>query len=223
MKNPEFQCLKRIQARFDISSHTLKTLSTAGKILTIKTSENGNRLYNLRSIESYFGLDSQTTKEKKNFIYARVSSGHQKADLQRQIRDLQQQFPEYEVIQDIASGLNFKRKGLQTLLEHVLQGTVSTIVVTYKDRLCRYGIELLEFIFKKFGTQLLVHSNTEDTSETRELADDLLAITTIFVARHNGRRSQVNRKKRKRIQEEEQTSSRENQTNPIISNVTAEG
>ena len=73
---------------------------------------------------------------------------------------------------------------------------VKTIVVAYKDRLC--GIELLELIFKRFGTQLVVYSNTDTIrSETTELADDLLAIANIFVARHNGRRAQENKRKRK--------------------------
>ena len=135
---------------------------------------------------------------KKGVIYARVSSSHQKeaGDLKRQIEDLQESYPEYNVIKDVGSGLNFKRPGLQALLEQVYSGTVSEVVVRHKDRLCRYGLEILEFIFKKAGTKLVVLSNEQETS-TKELADDLLAITTVFVARHNGQRSAENRRKRK--------------------------
>jgi len=95
--------------------------------------------------------------------------------LQRQIQDLQNEYPDHELVQDVGSGLNFRRKGLQTLLERVIKGLVSEIVVTYTDRLCRYGLELQEFLFEKFGTKLVVHGQTESVSEARELADDLLS------------------------------------------------
>jgi len=146
--------------------------------------------------------DSQGKEDKDNkkgVIYARVSSSHQKeaGDLQRQVEDLQESYPEHNVIKDIGSGLNFKRPGLQALLEQVYSGTVSEVVVRHKDRLCQYGLEILEFIFKKAGTKLVVLSNEQETS-TKELADDLLAITTVFVARHNGQRSAENRRRRKK-------------------------
>ena len=87
----------------------------------------------------------------------------------------------------------------------------------HKDRLCRYGTELVEFIFKKTGTRLLVYGQHE-TTNTQELADDLLAITTVFVARNNGQRSAANRKRR-RQQKQEATSSgaqdAKNQSVPI--------
>ena len=103
----------------------------------------------------------------------------------------------HDVIRDVGSGLNFKRPGLQALLEQVHRGTVSEVVVRHKDRLCRYRLELLEWIFKKAGTKLVVLSHEQEASSTKELADDLLAITTVFVARHNGQRSTENRRKRK--------------------------
>ena len=140
---------------------------------------------------------------KKGVIYARVSSSHQKeaGDLKRQVEDLQESYPEYNVIKDVGSGLNFKRPGLQALLEQVYSGTVSEVVVRHKDRLCRYGLEILEFIFKKAGTKFVVLSNEQEKTSTKELADDLLAITTVFVARHNGQRSAENRRRRKKEQE----------------------
>jgi putative resolvase len=193
----QFQSLKSITSQFELSAATLRHWARDDKIEAIRTSERGRRLYNIDSVRAHLGITKPQEEERIRVIYARVSSSHQKEDLQRQISDLQCRYPGYEVIQDVASGLNFRRKGLQTLLGRVIKGMVSEVVVTYKDRLCRYGIELLEFIFEKFGTKLLVYSGSETISETRELADDLLAITTVFVARHNGRRSQANRRKRK--------------------------
>ena len=143
-------------------------------------------------------------EKKARIIYARVSSSHQKkaGDLQRQIDDLKQTYPGYEVISDVGSGLNYKRRGFKTILERVNKGLVEEVVVRHKDRLCRYGLELVEWILEKAGTRLVVLSQSaEQTPDaTRELADDLLAITTVFVARHNGQRSAENRRRRKRAQ-----------------------
>jgi predicted site-specific integrase-resolvase len=169
----------------------LRQWTDQGKIESIRTSAtNGKRLYNIHSLQQHLGVQShQADTEKKSFVYARVSSSHQKEDLQRQIQDLSAAYPTHQVVQDIGSGLNFKRKGLQTLLDQVLKGMVKTIVVAYKDRLCRYGIELLELIFKRFGTQLVVYSKT-DTIRSETTADDLLAIANIFVARQKSARKQ---------------------------------
>lgn len=128
--------------------------------------------------------------------YARVSSHHQAEDLQRQISDLQQAYPHHEVISDICSGLNFKRKGFTTLLERMYSGEIDEVVVMHRDRLCRYGIEFVQWLFNKKQVRLVVHGQSE-ASETRELADDLLAITNVFVARHNGRRAAANKRARK--------------------------
>ena len=167
----------------------------------IRRSANGKRLYHMPSLRKLFAEDQRQAKEsdRKGVIYARVSSSHQKeaGDLQRQVEDLQTSYPGHDIIRDVGSGLNFKRPGLQALLERVHSGTVSEVVVRHKDRLCRYGLELLEWIFKKAGTKLVVLSHEQEASSTKELADDLLAITTVFVARHNGQRSAENRRKRK--------------------------
>jgi putative resolvase len=199
-KDSEYRSLGAIQKKYSVSGHTLRAWATAGKIKCVRTSAKGKRLYNLQSIDEHMGLvHDPLWSQKKNIIYARVSSSKQQADLQRQRSDLCTAYPGYEVIQDIGSGLNFRRRGLQSLLEQVLSGLVATIVVAYKDRLCRYGCELLESIFKHTGTKLVVHGKTscpDAASATQELAEDLLAVTTVFVARHNGRRSAANRRRR---------------------------
>ncbi|NBP16834.1 IS607 family transposase, partial [bacterium] len=85
-----------------------------------------------------------------------------------------------------------------TLLEHVYNGDVDEVVVTYKDRLCRFGFELIEWLFKKANTKLVVlNGSSECTNSTAELAEDLLSITNVFVARNNGMRSAQNRKNRR--------------------------
>jgi predicted site-specific integrase-resolvase len=168
--------------------------------------------------------EAKQQQEKTKIIYARVSSNHQKEDLQRQIHDLQAAYPDHELISDIGSGLNYHRKGFQRLLERVHEGAVDEVVVTHKDRLCRYGIELLEWLFTKTGTKLVVHcQDYQESDPSRELADDLLSVCNFFVARNNGRRASDNRKRRRRQQEEEgQAASRQGQEDQIVSNEGAE-
>ena len=181
----EHSAASTIQKQYDISKATLRRWNIKGVLPAIRRSSNGKRLYHMPSLRKLFGEDHAQAKEnnRSGIIYARVSSSNQKesGDLQRQVEDLQNSYPGYYVIKDVGSGLNFKRSGLQDLLERVHKGTVSEVVVRHKDRLCRYGLELLEFIFKKAGTKLVVLSQEQEATSTKELADDLLAITTVFV------------------------------------------
>ena len=170
-------------------------------IRCLRAGGNGKRFYHAGDLRKHLGMPTcdQASQQTEKIIYARVSSAHQKEDLQCQIQDLQTAFPDHAVVSDVGSGLNFKRKGLRSLLDKVLNGVVKEIVVMYKDRLCRYGSELLEFIFKKTGTEFVVYGQDEKhQSDTQELADDLLATTTVFVARNNGKRSAENRRRKKR-------------------------
>jgi len=193
---------KTIKNKYDVSSASLRSWANTRKVQAIRTSATGKRLYKLTDITAQLGDQGAETKpepEKKVVCYARVSSQHQKADLGRQIADLQAACPDCEVISDIASGLNFQRKGFTALLERCHRGDISQVVVTYKDRLCRYGLELVEFILQKAGTKLVVlgqSMSAERPDAARELADDLLAVVTVFVARHNGQRSADNKRKR---------------------------
>ena len=101
-----------------------------------------------------------------------------------------------EVITDVASGLNYRRKGLATILERLHSGDKLTLVVAYRDRLARFGTELIEQMLEQNGGQLVV-LNQRDLSPPEELTQDLLAILTVFSARANGLR-----KYRKKIQED---------------------
>jgi len=200
----DFQPAGHLQQHYCISQATLRRWANNGTVRCVRYGANGKRLYSVDDFQRHLGIECHSVEDRnktESIIYARVSSVHQKEDLQRQIDDLKSVYPTHRVLSDVGSGLNFKRKGLLTLLERVLEGVVREVVVMYKDRLCRYGVQLLEFVFKKAGTQFVVHGKDEETNDTRELADDLLAITTVFVARHNGRRSAANRRRR---QEEHQ-------------------
>ena len=188
-----------IRRKFGISNSTLRLWANDGKVDCIRIGKNGKRLYRAQSIQDLFGM-SNTTQQFLKYIYARVSSQKQKDDLQRQVEDLQKQYPNHKVVTDIASGISFKRKGLLSILEQVLSGNVDEVVIAYRDRLCRFGYELLQYIFKKKGVKLVVLNASEHSSPETELASDLLAVTNVFVARNNGLRAARNRQKRKTVQ-----------------------
>jgi len=130
--------------------------------------------------------------EKINFLYARVSSKKQLDDLVRQIDFIKTRRPEYSsytCITDVASGINFSRKGLSTLLEACLQHTIGEVVVAHKDRLSRFGFDLIELIIRKAGGKLTVIDDEKNKSTEQELSEDLLSIVDIYCCRQMGKRS----------------------------------
>jgi len=199
---PYYASPAKVMRQFDVSRAGLREWAQQDKIKYIRK-PGGGYLYDMQSIYNLFEYGGQTqkpTKEKEEIIYARVSSSKQAkaGDLQRQVESLQGAYPNARVIKDIASGLNYKRKGLTSLLELAVQGHVCRVVVAHKDRLCRYGIELIEFLFKQTNVELVVHSKDLHEEETREqeLAEDLLSIVNYFVAKNNGLRSARNKRRR---------------------------
>jgi putative resolvase len=199
--NDEFISPFKVTKKFDISSNTLREWAESGKISCIRTNNGkGKRLYNIKEIYKILGYENTIPiLNPITLCYARVSSNHQKEDLNRQIEFLKQSYPNTEIITDIGSGLNYKRTGFQTLLERVYKGNVKEVVVTYKDRLCRFGFELVEWVFKQTNTKIVVLNGNSETDflSTKELSDDLLSIITVFVAKNNGLRSAEYKKQRK--------------------------
>ena len=203
--------------KLGISSDTLRRWLKQGKI-TAKTSPSGTRLYNISSIFPELTLQNvdnnaaaaaaaaTTTTTKKGFLYARVSSVKQKEDLERQKQLLSSRFPTYELISDIGSGVNFKRPGLKTLLERTSRGMVSEIVVTHRDRLCRFAFDLIQYMLSLHTTKLVVLFN-DTTSDEHELSQDILAINTVFICRMQGKRAALHRRERqnRRNKQEEES------------------
>jgi predicted site-specific integrase-resolvase len=123
----------------------------------------------------------------KSICYCRVSSLKQKQDLERQVGYMSNQYPGYHIVKDIGSGLNFKRPGLLSLLESAERGNLQQVVVSSKDRLCRFGFELFEWFFNKHNVKLVVLESI-DKSPEQELADDVMSVMQVFNCRRNGRR-----------------------------------
>jgi predicted site-specific integrase-resolvase len=154
-----------------------------GKIEGVLT-KGGQRRYNLDSIIPPGSADQSP---RKTILYARVSSRAQKADLEQQIQFLKSRYPDAEIITDIGSGLNFKRKGLQALLESILSNDVGLVVVAHKDRLCRFGFDLISWLASRSKTEILVLNQT-NLSPEREMCEDILAIIHVFSCRLYGLR-----------------------------------
>lgn len=167
---------------FGVSSKTLERWRKKNKIQAINPS-GGCWYYNVNSIES------NRPQDKRCFLYARVSTKGQSSQLNNQLKYLRTvyQDPKFEIVTDICSSLKLKRKGLDSILECADQKNIGLVVVTYKDRLCRYGYELLERIITKGGGQIVV-LNHQEMSPQSELVSDVLAILTTFSARIHGLR-----------------------------------
>ncbi|MCP4054556.1 MAG: IS607 family transposase, partial [Mesoflavibacter sp.] len=106
----------------------------------------------------------------------------------RQVDLMQEKYPDAKVIKDIGSGLNFKRKGLKAILEQAIKGDCVNLYIAHKDRLCRFGFDLIEWIFKRNNGKIVV-LNEIDLSPDQELTQDLLSILHVFSCRMHGLRS----------------------------------
>ena len=180
-----------------VHPRTLYNWEEKGKIDTIRT-PGGKRLYN---VEKYIKDQKIITKnideneieneniEKLKIIYTRVSSISQKDYLERQKNYMQKRYPNHLLIEDIGSGLNFNRRGLRKIIKYAISGKIEEIVVAYKDRLTRFGYELIEDLIKEYsgGKIIILHKN-KDLEPEEELVKDMLQIMNIFTAKMNGLR-----------------------------------
>ena len=129
-----------------------------------------------------------TYSEKENFLYSRVSSKKQLDDLSRQSDFLKSKYPTYRIIKDIGSGINFKRKGLETILDSCIKGNIGEIVVTHRDRLSRFAFDLINLFVTKAGGKITVIDDDKNKTTEQELAEDLLSIVHIYSCKQMGKR-----------------------------------
>ena len=167
-----------------IDPSTLRKWDREGKIRCVRLQNNFRRIPE-SEINRILGIQ----KERSSCIYARVSSSGQKGDLDRQIEKLRVSSPESEVISDIRSGMRFDRKGFVKLLDLIEKDKVSVIYITHKDRLARFGYDLVEKICEMHGTRIVTVDSEELLTAHEELSRDLISIITSFSARLYGLRS----------------------------------
>ncbi len=184
-----------------VCANTLRKWADDGKIKYIRNPA-GQRLYDTTSIE-------QSSSTCKSYCYCRVSSHKQKDDLERQKEFMRKHYQNHEIISDIGSGINFKRKQFLWLLEQSTLGNVKEVVVAHRDRLSRFGFELIEWFFSKHNVKLVVLDKCE-SSPQQELVTDLLSIITVFSCRIHGLRKYTNT-----IKEDKSLSKQDTEENTI--------
>jgi predicted site-specific integrase-resolvase len=173
-----------------ISSSTLRRWEEEGKLIADRTLGN-QRLYNESHLSVAMRLKTGKTPNRA-IVYCRVSSSNQKEDLASQVKAMEQFCLAQGVaitdsIQEVGGGLNFKRPKFLQIIQWAIQGEVKVLYVAHKDRLCRFGFELVEQILQWSGGKIVV-ANAETLSPQEELTQDLLSIVHCFSSRLYGLR-----------------------------------
>ncbi|MEI3336117.1 MAG: IS607 family transposase [Clostridium sp.] len=188
------------------TNQTLRNWDKDGTLKPHHVSESGYRYYSQEQLNHFLGLKQEVQLNKKTIGYCRVSSNKQKDDLERQIENVKTYMYakgySFEIISDIGSGINYNKKGLNKLIDMVTNSEVEKIVILYKDRLIRFGYELIENICNKYGTTIEIIDNTEKTEE-QELVEDMIQIVTVFSERLQGKRANKAKKMIKELLEDD--------------------
>lgn len=176
-----------------VSIQTLRRWEEIGYLLPAKKSSGHTRYYDLDQLS-----ENEKIENKLTLAYARVSSHDQKEDLKRQAEVLAsycaKQGWNFQVIQDLGSGMNYRKKGLKSLIHLILEGKICRLVLTHKDRLLRFGAELIFALCEAKQIEVILINKGDEVSFEEELAHDVLEIITVFSARLYGSRSKKNKK-----------------------------
>lgn len=174
---------------------TLRRWEQEGRIEPAERTPGGRRRYDiakLRNLAPHRAPSSRTT-----IAYARVSTNGQKDDLVRQVALLESYCAAngwtYEIITDIGSGLNYSKRGLKLLISRICSGELDRLVLSHKDRLLRFGAELVFSLCEHFSCEVVIINASEDSTFEEDLANDVIEIVTVFSARLYGSRSHKNR------------------------------
>lgn len=191
---------KKASEILGVHQRTLMNWDRKGLIEVIRTPGN-KRLYNVKKyIEQHkkcndknvvkgCDLDIDKITNKIDICYVRVSTYGQKDDLERQKMYMSKKYPKLQIIEDIGSGINFKRKGLLKIVQLAIEGKLRKLIVAHKDRLTRFGYDLLEFIIKTYSDGEIIIINKDNNLEPEEeMVKDVLQIMNVFTAKMNGLR-----------------------------------
>ncbi|PKO15222.1 MAG: IS607 family transposase [Chloroflexi bacterium HGW-Chloroflexi-10] len=185
-----------------VTPKTIRIWESQGKIKAERT-PNGHRRYNRDEIVRLSSFNGKIRKDdelakKRTIAYARVSSHDQKEDLKQQVQLLETFCVANgwtsTIIQDLGSGLNYDKRGLKNLIKEICAGNVDRLVLTHKDRLLRFGSEIVFSLCENYGTEVVI-LNKGETPATfeEELVSDILDMITVFSARLYGTRSHKNK------------------------------
>ena len=181
---------KTVTQILGVTAQTLRNWDKEGKLKPSYVKSNGYRYYSEESILSY--TQERKTKKNLNVVgYARVSSKKQTDDLERQVNNLKEylsnKYDNFDIITDIGSGINYNKPGLLKLIKKINRKEVDLIVVLYKDRLLRFGFELVEHFANLNNVKIEVLDKLDKTQD-EELVEDLVQIITLFSCKIQGKR-----------------------------------
>lgn len=195
--------INKVSKILNRTPQTLRNWEKRGVLIPAHKSHNGYRYYTQEQINEYLGLNN---KQKITIGYCRVSSKKQEDDLNRQIKNMKSYLMakgyQFEIIADIGSGINYNKKGLNILIDKILNEDIDKVVVLHKDRLLRFGFELIENLCKRKNITIEIVDNTPKTEE-QELVEDLVQIITVFSCKLQGKRANKMKKVIRELQEDE--------------------
>ena len=187
---------KTVTQMLGVTAQTLRNWDREGKLKPAYIKSNGYRYYSEESILAY--TQERKTKKNLNVIgYARVSSKKQLDDLEKQVANIKEyissKYESFDIITDVGSGINYNKPGLLKLIEKINRKEVDLIVVLYKDRLLRFGFELVEYFAKLNNVSIEVLERKMDRTQDHELVDDLVRIITEFTSKIQGEKKSKTR------------------------------
>jgi len=185
---PQYVSAGQAEKALGVERRTLIRWAEAGQIKFLRPGGTGHWRFDISSVGQADPATTIPATGPVKAIYARVSTRKQLPDLQNQIDALKVKYPDHVVFSDCASGLNFKRKGLLSLLQLAFDRRLQVVRVAYRDRICRFAYDLIEHILAKHGAKIEVENNDQHAPE-QELAEDVVSIITVFGARLYGSRS----------------------------------
>ena len=193
----EFLSIGAAALLLGVAVSTLRRWENESRFFSDFRTSGGHRRYSLEKLLTFCG-QSTSDEQRQTICYARVSSHDQKKDLSTQIARLQKHaenagYNSVEVIDDLGSGLNYKKRGLKRLIRLICQHRVKRLVIVHKDRLLRFGAELLFGLCQFYGTEVVILEEVEENFE-QQLCHDVLELMTVFSARLYGSRSRKNQR-----------------------------
>ena len=196
MKQEKLLTISEASELLGVAKSTLRRWEEEGKLIPDVRTKGGQRRYKLSSILPE--MKHKNSYNRKTIAYARVSSYDQKDDLERQKQVLEMYCAsngwDFEILSDLGSGINYNKKGLKTLINAIIDGEIGRLVITHKDRLLRFGAELIFAICEAKEVEVVIINKGEDSTFEEDLAKDVLEIITVFSARLYGARSHKNKK-----------------------------
>lgn len=205
-----FLSIQQAAQTLGVSPQTLRRWEKKKKIIPSHRTEGGQRRYDISQL---YPQPIRKIQDYPTIAYARVSSHDQKEDLQRQVHMLEMYCSargwSFEIIKDLGSGMNYHKRGLKQLLDHILKGQIGRLVLTHKDRLLRFGAELVFSLCAVKKIEVIIINQGDEPSFEEELAKDVLEIITVFSARLYGSRSHKNKQLINNLQKAVETSARD--------------